>query len=59
MLPLGTPEDVKREVLKDMETLGAGGGYIVASCHNMQAGISIDNILALYDTVHEQGHRYM
>ena len=59
VLPLGTPEDVRREVLKDMETLGAGGGYIVASCHNMQAGTSMDNILTLYETVREEGHRYL
>ncbi|MAG13951.1 MAG: hypothetical protein CMN78_05090 [Spirochaetales bacterium] len=59
VLPLGTPADVRREVLRDMETLGAGGGYIVASCHNIQAGTSIDNILALYDTVQTYGHRYL
>ena len=59
VLPLGTPEDVRNEVRKDMETLGTGGGYIVASCHNLQAGTSVDNILTLYDTVCEEGHRYL
>jgi uroporphyrinogen decarboxylase len=58
VLPLGTPADVRKEVMEDMRTLGKGGGYIVASCHMLQAGTPIDNILALYDTVLEHGHRF-
>jgi uroporphyrinogen decarboxylase len=51
VLPLGSVEDVRREVLTCLETLGRGGGYIPCSCHNIQAGTPVENVLALIDTV--------
>lgn len=51
ILPHGTPDDVRREVALCLETLGAGGGYIPASCHNIQAGTPPENVLALIETV--------
>ena len=48
-LPFGTPEDVSREVVDRVATLGAGGGYIIAPSHNIQPDTSPDNILAMYD----------
>jgi uroporphyrinogen decarboxylase len=48
-LPFGTPDDVRREVLDRVRTLGRGGGYIVAPTHNIQPDASTDNILAMYD----------
>ncbi|MEI8309947.1 MAG: uroporphyrinogen decarboxylase family protein [Verrucomicrobiota bacterium] len=52
VLPFGTPDDVRREVVTCLETLGAGGGYIPCSCHNIQAGTPVENVLALIDAVH-------
>lgn len=52
VLPFGTVEDVRRETIACLETLGAGGGYIPCSCHNIQAGTPVDNVLAMIDTVH-------
>lgn len=51
-LPHGTPEEVRAETLACLETLGAGGGYLPCSCHNIQAGTPIENILAFIHTVH-------
>jgi uroporphyrinogen decarboxylase len=35
-----------------LKTLGAGKeGFICASCHNIQAGTPVDNILAMIDEV--------
>ncbi|MBI9095165.1 MAG: hypothetical protein JEY71_09815 [Sphaerochaeta sp.] len=48
VLPFGTPEEVVNEVLLDIKTLGAHGRYICASCHNLQPGTPLENILALY-----------
>jgi len=49
-LPFGTPEDVRRETRECLDTLGAGGeGYICCSCHNIQAGTPVANILAYID----------
>jgi uroporphyrinogen decarboxylase len=46
----GTPGDVARETRECMETLGAGGGYIVASSHALETDIPTENVLALYET---------
>jgi uroporphyrinogen decarboxylase len=51
VLPHGTPGDVRREVRRCIETLGRSGGYIVCSCHNIQAGTPVENILALVEAV--------
>lgn len=50
-LPRGTPDDVRREVRRCLETLGAGReGFICCSCHNVQAGTPLENILAMIET---------
>jgi len=59
VLPFGTPADVRKETETCMRTLGQGGGYITASCHNLQPNTPLENILAMYDTVHEVGNRYL
>lgn len=51
-LPRGTADDVRREVMRCLETLGAGGeGYICCSCHNVQSGTPLENILTMIETV--------
>ena len=54
-LPFGTARDVRDEVAKCYETLGAGGGYICAPCHNIQPNTPVENILAMYDAVKQVG----
>ncbi len=55
VLPFGTTREVVDEVRACMETLGAGGqGYICSSCHNIQAGTPVENVLAMIDTVLNQ-----
>jgi uroporphyrinogen decarboxylase len=52
VLPFGSPDDVRRETKRCLETLGAGGeGFICSSCHNVQAGTPVENILAMIETV--------
>ena len=48
-LPHGTPEDVGAAVLDRVATLGAGGGYILASSHDISADTPEVNIMALYN----------
>jgi uroporphyrinogen decarboxylase len=48
-LPFGTVEDIRAEVQENIRTLGAGGGYILAPCHNLQPITPVENVLALYD----------
>jgi len=54
-LPFGSVENVRREVIENLDTLGQNGGYILAPCHNIQANTPIENILALYGTGYEAG----
>ncbi len=51
-LPFGSVDDVVRETRANIETLGAGGGYICCSCHNVQAGTPVENIVAMIETAH-------
>ena len=52
-LPFGTVDEVRAEVLDNLRILGAGGGYILAPCHNIQAVSPVENIVAMMDAVHE------
>ncbi len=36
------------EVAENLTVLGAGGGYILAPCHNIQAISPPENIVAMY-----------
>jgi uroporphyrinogen decarboxylase len=54
-LPFGTVDEVRQQVLENFEILGAGGGYILAPCHNMQAVMPVENIVAMYETAYEHG----
>jgi uroporphyrinogen decarboxylase len=54
-LPFGTPEEVRQEVLDNFRILGAGGGYILAPCHNIQANTAVENVIAMYETGYEHG----
>jgi uroporphyrinogen decarboxylase len=55
VLPMGTPEDVRAEVRTRIDDLARGGGYVVASVHNIQAEVPPENILAMFETVREYG----
>jgi uroporphyrinogen decarboxylase len=59
VLPFGAPADVRKETLDCIRILGAGGGYIVAPCHNLQPNTPTANVRAMYDAVREAGDRYM
>ncbi len=50
VLPYGTPADVVAEVRKRLGDLGRGGGYVLASVHNIQAEVSAENLMAMYET---------
>ncbi|MBS0663717.1 MAG: hypothetical protein JSR48_10675 [Verrucomicrobia bacterium] len=49
VLPHGSPDEVRAEVRRCIETLGQSGGYIVCSCHNVQAGTPVGNVLSMID----------
>jgi len=55
ILPFGTVDEVREEVRHCIRTLGRGGGFILAPCHNIQAVTPVENIIAMYDTAWEEG----
>ncbi len=52
-LPFGTPEEVKAEVRDRVEIFGRGGGFIFSAVHNIQAGIPIENLMAMFEAFRE------
>jgi uroporphyrinogen decarboxylase len=53
-LPFGSPEDVRNEVMENIR-LFSPARWICAPCHNLQPVTPTENIVALYETIHEHG----
>jgi uroporphyrinogen-III decarboxylase len=54
-LPFGTPEEVRAQVRERMRTFGPGGGFIFNPIHNVQAQTPVENVLAMFETVRDDG----
>ena len=54
-LPFGTPEEVAEEVKQRIDDLAAGGGFVFAPVHNIQADVPPQNIVAAFETALEYG----
>ena len=54
-LARGTPEEVREETLRRIDELKPGGGFVIASIHNMQAQVPVENIVAFWEAVEEGG----
>jgi uroporphyrinogen decarboxylase len=55
VLPLASPEEVRRHVRQNLEVWKPGGGYVFNNVHNIQAAVPPENIVALYDAAYEYG----
>lgn len=55
VLPMGTVDDVRREVRRRIDDFAPGGGFVFTQVHNIQPGVPPENIVALYDTAFEFG----
>jgi hypothetical protein len=53
VLPFGTPEQVREQVLRRCEVFARNGGFVFNSIHNIQAQTPVENIVAMIDAVHE------
>ena len=49
-LPFATPAEVQAEVIRCIETLGAGGGYICGPDHHIKPDVPVQNALTLFQT---------
>jgi hypothetical protein len=52
-LPFGRPDEIRKEVRERVEIFGRGGGFVFAGIHNIQAGIPVENLLALFEAFRE------
>ncbi|MBI5091764.1 MAG: hypothetical protein HZB26_04885 [Candidatus Hydrogenedentes bacterium] len=55
VLPSESPEVIREHVRRNLEVFKPGGGYVFNNCHNIQAGVPPENILALFDAAYEFG----
>ncbi|HWQ83464.1 MAG TPA: uroporphyrinogen decarboxylase family protein [Anaerolineales bacterium] len=55
VLPHGSTGDVTAEVQRRIADLAPGGGYILASVHNLQADVPAENIVTMYQTARIYG----
>jgi uroporphyrinogen decarboxylase len=54
-LPVGSAEEVEKEVKKMIEILGENGGFILAPSHVLQTDVPLNNIEALYIAGYKYG----
>ena len=53
ILPFGTPEEVREQVLKRCEVFSKDGGFIFGAIHCIQCNTPRENIIAMIDALHE------
>ncbi len=53
VLPFGTPEEVRAQVLERLETFSPGGGYVFNTIHNTQARTPVENLVAMFEALKE------
>ncbi len=51
VLPYGTPEQVREQVLRRCEVFAEGGGFVFAAVHNVQAQTPVENIVAMFRAI--------
>lgn len=52
VLPFGSPDEVRAQVLERCRIFSANGGFVFTSVHNVQARTPVENIAAMIDAVH-------
>jgi len=53
VLPFGTPQQVREQVLERCEIFARNGGFVFAAIHNVQAQTPVANIVAMIEAVLE------
>ena len=55
-MPFGRPEDVRQEVKTRIETVGQGGGLVIAPTHVLEPEVPWENVVAFVQAVEEFGY---
>jgi uroporphyrinogen decarboxylase len=59
VLPFGSPDEVRRETKTVIETLGRGGGLIIAPDQEIMADVPPENVVAYVETVRENREKVL
>jgi len=54
-MPFGSPDDVRAEVRERIETVGKGGGFVLAPAHVLEPEVPWRNILAFVEAAKDVG----
>jgi uroporphyrinogen decarboxylase len=54
-MPFGSPDDVRAEVRQRIETVGRGGGFVLAPSHTLEPEVRWQNIVAFVEAAREYG----
>ena len=54
-MPFGTPEKVRAVVKERIETVGKGGGFLIAPSHILEPEVPWENVIAFIEAVQEFG----
>ena len=54
-MPFGTPAEIRETVKSRIETVGVGGGLLLAPTHKIEPDVVWENVLAFFDAVEEFG----
>jgi hypothetical protein len=52
-LPFGTPQEVRDEVRRRIDIFNVDGGFVFNAIHNIQAGVPLDNVIAMFETIRD------
>jgi len=55
VLGTGTVAEVRDEVRRRLDDLMPGGGFVFNTVHNIQGNVPPENIMAMWETMHERG----
>lgn len=50
-LPFGTPDEVRREVLCRIDSVGRDGGLVIGPTHHVQLDTPLENFWAMHQTI--------
>jgi uroporphyrinogen decarboxylase len=53
VLPFGTPDEVYAHTRQNIEIFSPGSGFVFCPVHNIQAGVPVENILAMFQAVQD------
>ncbi len=54
-MPWGTPEEVRAKVKEMIDTVGRGGGLVVAPTHTVEPEVPLENVDAFFEAVYDFG----